>query len=103
MYASYDDNEIGALDCDEIEGHIVENSDILMQCADEFEKSKKREALDKDAVINRLEKESDTDSDDELVTMEVPEKEKWDCQSILSTYSNIYNHPKLITEPQVMT
>ena len=25
--------------------------------------------------------------------------ERWDCESILSTYSNIYNHPKLITEP----
>ena len=26
-------------------------------------------------------------------------RERWDCESILSTYSNIYNHPKLITEP----
>lgn len=25
-------------------------------------------------------------------------EEKWDCQSILSTYSNIYNRPKLISE-----
>lgn len=23
---------------------------------------------------------------------------KWDCETILSTYSNIYNHPKLISE-----
>lgn len=30
--------------------------------------------------------------------MEVKEKEKWDCESILSTYSNIFNHPKLIKE-----
>merc|ERR1712137_1395770 len=35
-----------------------------------------------------------TSSDDE----DVPER-KWDCESILSTYSNIYNHPKLISEP----
>lgn len=35
-----------------------------------------------------------TSSDDE----EAPER-KWDCESILSTYSNIYNHPKLISEP----
>lgn len=34
--------------------------------------------------------------------MDMSEKEKWDCQSILSTYSNIYNHPKLIEEPQVV-
>lgn len=25
--------------------------------------------------------------------------DKWDCESILSTYSNIYNHPKLISDP----
>jgi len=24
--------------------------------------------------------------------------EKWDCESILTTYSNTYNHPKLITQ-----
>lgn len=29
------------------------------------------------------------------------EREKWDCESIISTYSNIYNHPKLITESKV--
>ena len=23
-------------------------------------------------------------------------RERWDCESILSTYSNLYNHPKLI-------
>jgi len=28
----------------------------------------------------------------------VDEKEQWDCESILSTYSNIYNHPKLIND-----
>ena len=40
------------------------------------------------------------DSDTELVQMDETPAEKWDCESILSTYSNIYNHPKLITEPR---
>merc|ERR1712154_202218 len=32
---------------------------------------------------------------------EVEEKgEKWDCESVLSTYSTLYNHPKLISEPK---
>jgi protein LTV1 len=26
------------------------------------------------------------------------DNDKWDCQSILSTYSNTFNHPKLITQ-----
>lgn len=29
------------------------------------------------------------------------QRDKWDCESIISTYSNIYNHPKLISEPKV--
>ena len=34
--------------------------------------------------------------------MKVEEKEKWDCETILSTYSNLYNHPKVIEEPKVI-
>lgn len=40
MFASYDENEIGALDCDEIEGEVDLESEILKQCADEFEKER---------------------------------------------------------------
>merc|ERR1712080_171939 len=28
-------------------------------------------------------------------------KERWDCESILSTYSNIYNRPKVISEDRI--
>lgn len=101
MYATYDENEIGALDCDEIEGHVDETSNILLQYADEFEKSIKREQLDKEVIKEKIDMDSSSDNQEELEVMEVPEKEKWDCQSILSTYSNIYNRPKLITEPSV--
>lgn len=45
--------------------------------------------------------EDDSDlSDTDLITVEVKPEEKWDCESILSTYSNLYNHPKLIAEPK---
>jgi len=40
--------------------------------------------------------EEESSSDDDQGE---PER-KWDCESILSTYSNIYNHPKLISEPR---
>lgn len=36
MYAAYNENEIGALDCDDIEGYIAPNSDLVLQCAEEF-------------------------------------------------------------------
>lgn len=37
-----------------------------------------------------------------MVELEVEDEtqKKWDCESILSTYSNCYNHPKLIEEPK---
>lgn len=43
MYAGYDENEIGALDCDEIEGYITHDSDLILQCAEEFEKKQKED------------------------------------------------------------
>lgn len=101
MYAGYDENEIGALDCDEIEGHVEESDSILLQCADEFEKQRRREQIDKEAIAKCMFEEDSDGNGEEFVDMAVKEKTKWDCESILSTYSNIYNHPKLIVEPKV--
>ena len=44
--------------------------------------------------------EEETDDSDEFVEIIVKEnlKEKWDCESVLSTYSNLENHPSLIEE-----
>ena len=39
---------------------------------------------------------SETESEEELVIEGGVEGERWDCESILSTYSNLYNHPTLI-------
>lgn len=52
-----------------------------------------------------LEKEYSSSEDEnhlEELTVNAREKDKWDCESIISTYSNIYNHPKLISEPKVV-
>lgn len=43
MYSVYDDNEIGALDWDDIEGHVASDSNIVLQCAKEFEKLQKED------------------------------------------------------------
>lgn len=40
MMAGYDDMEIGALDCDEIEGDIDAVSDLLLQLAEDVMKDK---------------------------------------------------------------
>jgi protein LTV1 len=43
------------------------------------------------------------ESDDEQYEMvevdDNEEQKKWDCETIISTYSNLENHPRLITEP----
>lgn len=102
MYEGYDENEIGALDTEEIEGHMLENSDVLLQYAEEFEREQKKELLDKEKITEKVMERLEVASDEEEVRfVEVEEKEKWDCETILSTYSNLYNHPKLIKEPQV--
>lgn len=111
MYTNmYDENEIGDLECEEIEGFIDPNSELMLKCAEEFEKERQREQLesnaDKQRSLQTLQTAlSDGETEDnDLVIKDVTNqvyKEKWDCESILSTYSNIYNHPKLIAEPRL--
>lgn len=44
--------------------------------------------------------DSDDDAKPEIEKVEVEDpREKWDCESYLTTLSNIYHHPKLISEP----
>lgn len=106
FYEQYDDPEVGALDCEEIEGHVEVNDDVLLQCAEEF-KAEHSGNLDtefeKRWIKERLlELQEESSGDEKMVALEVDDREekKWDCESILSTYSNIYNHPKLIEEPK---
>ncbi|XP_072046291.1 protein LTV1 homolog [Amphiura filiformis] len=105
VFEEYDDMEIGALDHDEIGGHIPEQGGVLEQVLGEFEEAQKVSTL-KDAREaakdgEDVQEEDSDDDDDELVKMSIeePNKERWDCESILSTHSNLYNHPKTIKEP----
>ncbi|CAK1543476.1 unnamed protein product [Leptosia nina] len=102
MFAEYDDTEVGPLDLDEIEGYLPETHNMLLDAAKEFEESQKKYHLDKEKEIARLRRlqEIEEESEDDLETVEVEPKDKWDCETILSTYSNLYNHPKLIEEPK---
>ncbi|KAL0480663.1 ltv1 [Acrasis kona] len=46
-------------------------------------------------------KEEFEESDEEFDKVEVKKEQKWDAESIISTYSNLENHPKLIIEKKV--
>ncbi|ODN05253.1 Protein LTV1 [Orchesella cincta] len=99
FFERYEDTEIGALDCDEIEGDINPESDLLLKYAEEFQKEKKQEDDFNDKIVSlALNEESASDNDTECSEDEQP-KEKWDCQSIISTYSSTKNRPKMIKEP----
>ncbi|SPP74165.1 protein LTV1 homolog [Drosophila guanche] len=107
FYASYDDPELGDLALEDIEGNWHQKHPVVMQCFQEFKKKNKTIDYNKEWDRERIAKyrnvvEGEEDPNEELVEYEVddPKQKKWDCESILSTYSNIYNHPKLIDEPR---
>ena len=104
FFDKYDEEKTGGLDLDEIEGFRTETSKVMDNLVDEFEKQKatERQKPDfekmKEIILNKDVEDDDLkNSEEELETVEVP-REKWDCESIISTYSNIYHHPKLISE-----
>ena len=50
-------------------------------------------------VMQEAVEETDSEEVDELIDLQFarPPKDEFDCESICSTYSNMLNHPKLIT------
>ncbi|XP_077302783.1 LTV1 ribosome biogenesis factor isoform X2 [Arctopsyche grandis] len=107
MFAEYDDTEIGALVSDDIEGHLPATTDVLQKYAEHFHNQRRMYKLDEDKEAKEVVKlaqlrevSDEEDNEDDLFGKEEEVKEKWDCESILSTYSNLYNHPRLIDEPK---
>ncbi|KAG6874422.1 hypothetical protein C0995_015158 [Termitomyces sp. Mi166 len=55
-----------------------------------------RRALGQDDRV-RLDKEESGEEDDILMPLNIDDKQdRWDCETILTTYSNLENHPRLI-------
>ena len=99
-----DETEIGALDVHEIEGQDDPNHSQSMKSLIRGRKGETEERFDAKALIDeRLHYELPDEAGDEaVVEMQVDDKrdreDRFDCESILSTYSSLYNHPKLICE-----
>jgi len=95
----YDEMEEGALEGEEIEGFVEEGGSRMKLLVEE---SKKEKANARQQLIREREvtmRHMMEDSGDEMEEIVVKEKgEKWDCESVLSTYSTLYNHPKVISE-----
>ncbi|XP_062980654.1 protein LTV1 homolog [Elgaria multicarinata webbii] len=105
FFEQFDDDEIGALDNAELEGFIQSDSTRLQEVLNDYYKEKEKDCVKPDALVIKEDSEvllnEEEDEKEKIVTLVIKEpREKWDCESILSTYSNIYNHPKLIEVPQ---
>ncbi|XP_078413616.1 protein LTV1 homolog [Cetorhinus maximus] len=102
LYEEYDDDEIGALDHHELEGPIQVDSTRLDEVVSDYRTQKAKDCQMPDDLGPRgdvlLKEEEEEKEEIEVLVIEEP-TEQWDCESILSTYSNLYNHPKLITDP----
>jgi protein LTV1 len=55
-----------------------------------------RRAMGQDERVRIPNDGNEDDDDDDLFSSEEDKKDKWDCETILSTYTNLENHPRLI-------
>lgn len=98
----YDDDQIGGLDEKDDEEMEPTEKFLMDQAIEDLDVTHSKKNMETHQ-INVVASENVPEENEELEEFEKvvePEKEKWDCESIISTYSNIYNHPKLITEPK---
>ncbi|NXV78370.1 LTV1 protein, partial [Atlantisia rogersi] len=106
FFEQFDEDEIGALDNVELEGYINTDNARLQEVLNDYYKEKAKNCVKLDALEpcedldSPVNEDSEEEEKEETVAVVIEEpKEKWDCESILSTYSNLYNHPTLIKEP----
>ncbi|GAB6020533.1 hypothetical protein CHUAL_003216 [Chamberlinius hualienensis] len=101
FYEDYDDDRIGALDDDAADGFIKPGNQILERAIQEFQDGMMMNTLSLNDVNETVKADVyESSTDEELEIVEEDPTAQWDCESILSTYSTIYNHPKLIDEPR---
>ena len=100
----YMEENTGGLDMDEIEGTRDEESEHMKLLVREYQQEvlAERQQIDNEKIktLNALMESDEEDEAQKYERIEIKEPEKkWDCESIISTYSNIYHRPKFISEP----
>jgi len=142
LMAQYDDDQIGGLDMEEIDGVRTDDDIVLKEALAEFEtmmekvtysppKNKSKTKTPKLGALREEEEEEERDEDEEesdetetddtecgsedddgesdnekakknyemvKFKLKKDKDDRLDCESILSTYSTLYNHPAVITE-----
>ena len=96
-----DDTEIGCLNEGDEDGYIdVNKSEVIRKLIGDKRKDEEDRVYVNQMIGQRFKYE---DSNEPTVQVQVDDLERneepeFDCQSIISTYSNLYNHPKIIYE-----
>jgi len=116
FYEGYDDDQIGDLSQVEIDGaHATHDVDgtkgmkMLLGIIDEEDEKKANEDCEelneveskklKENLAYRYQHDDTENINNDLVEIVKEEPHvKWDCESIISTYSTLYNHPKVIQD-----
>jgi len=104
----YEDDEMGELDQDDcFIGNDVEDNEALEQAMDEFiedfralvplEKSVMTQNVD-DKLIHQIEASNTKPNTMPDSYIYDKEEEQWDCDTVVSTYSNLENHPRLLDD-----
>jgi len=105
FFDQYSDGEEGALEGEDIEGTLDEEGQRMenLLAAHKEEKRTERQQLEREReVVRRVLEQEDGEEMEEIVLPAdaVAKREQWDAETILTTYSTLYNHPKLISEPK---
>uniref|UniRef100_A0A4W5RLA8 Protein LTV1 homolog n=1 Tax=Hucho hucho TaxID=62062 RepID=A0A4W5RLA8_9TELE len=102
FFEQFDDDEIGALDNAELEGHIEPDSARLEEVIKDYFKQKELDYQRPDAlgpkelpVVREEEEEDEEEQEMETIVLTAP-AEKWDCETIIS---NNYHFKMTIAKP----
>ncbi|TKR92529.1 hypothetical protein L596_007166 [Steinernema carpocapsae] len=113
LYEQYDEGQMGELDMEEegeMGGFLEPDSLRIQNLVKQHEQKKgeRGEMPEADNIARQITlaaavrgEEDDNIEQLERISIDAPgtKKAKWDCQSILSTYSNLYNHPTVLAAP----
>ncbi|VDM44045.1 unnamed protein product [Toxocara canis] len=98
------DGELSEDEEEMAENLLEPDSHRMKELVDEYKRSTENPVLENDEIARRYAFASDSEGECESldrISVECPtlKKAKWDCESVLSSYSNIYNRPTVIKEP----
>jgi hypothetical protein len=117
LMREYDDEEIGELDRDDeqvqgkisdimaytktFDAHIEEEKKLRGHFAPPITQEEKDGTKNRLSILETLPEPTEKEIEDDIASL-FPAKpeEKWDCESVISTYSNLENHPHMIKEPR---